>query len=77
MILKINGRIMYTDRVIAVEQTKPGEYRVETRCHGTYTVFGGRKAGGSPRDWFIEFPGWTKPLLRTSLRDAIKTIENM
>lgn len=60
MLIKINGRLQYfsSDRIRAIKRVSRGEYRLESTI-GTYRIVGGRHAGGSPRDWFLEPIGET------------------
>jgi hypothetical protein len=76
-LVTINGRRRYFNRVSAVRLTAPGRYEVTTEHHGTFTVEGGRKAGGSRRDWFLESASWNRPIQCSSLMDAVRVIETM
>lgn len=79
-LLKINGRLKFYHRVEDVRSVRPGHYAVQT-SYGVFHVEGGRPAGGSSRDWFVEaadgsgvFGG--KHLNATSLVDALHLLEN-
>ena len=82
MLTKINGRTKsLSDRIQEVRKLRPGRWLVVT-SYGAFEVEGGRAAGGSSRDWFVDqvdtgrqiFGG--KALNATSLMDAIHLLEN-
>lgn len=76
---KINGRTRYFSRVQEVRKLRPGHY-VVVACFGVFHVEGGRPAGGTSRDWFLEQANgtsiYTRAIPCTSLMDALHIIEN-
>ena len=79
-LLKINGRLQFYTRVTEVRALRPGRYAVNSTIGGFF-VEGGRPAGGTSRDWFVETADgsmiWGGTALRaTSLLDALKLIDN-
>lgn len=80
MLLKINGRTKFFERLTAVEKLRPGLYRVFTTIGGgngrVFHVEGGRHAGGRRTDWFLDgFGDGTKTINCKSLMDALRCIE--
>lgn len=86
MQIKINNRNYYFSRIQSVTRETGCSYGhiVET-THGTYRVFGGRKAGGSARDWFLAgvdgkanaiFTYSQAAINCTSMVDALNCLEN-
>ncbi len=72
--IEVNGRRVYVRRVTEFRQIKPG--RFEGVASGTrFEIEGGRQAGGSSRDWFLDWAPIGGTLYCTSLVDAIKQIE--
>jgi hypothetical protein len=81
MLMKINGRLKFFSRVQEVRKLRPGHY-VAQSSSGVFHIEGGRPAGGTSREWFVEaadgsnvFGG--KHLNATSLMDALNLLENM
>lgn len=74
MLTKINGRLKFYSRISSVIKTRPGHYDVVMGGR-TYHVEGGKPAGGSSRDWFVDGFG-SKGIPCTSLLDALHIIEN-
>lgn len=78
--IKINGRKQFFNRIVAVTKVRRGHYEVTTECHGTFHVEGGKAAGGTRRDWFLDGEperGWHKTIPCTSLVDALRCIDGM
>jgi hypothetical protein len=73
---KINGRNCYFDRLDLVKKNINNEYIVR-RGRMWFTVFGGRQAGGSSRDWWVESDEFAKPIVCTSLVGALRLIDTM
>lgn len=73
--IKVNGRKVYVSRIEEFKQTRPGHFEGvanETPFH----IEGGRAAGGTSRDWFLDW-GRLLPNMRcTSLVNAINMIES-
>ncbi len=76
----VNGRkVLISSRIESIEKVSSGEWKGTTRNGWSFEIFGGRKAGGSSRDWFVTMSMWVegaKPIDCTSAVDAIKMIEN-
>jgi hypothetical protein len=81
MLTKINGRTKFYSRISDVRKLRAGRWLVQTN-YGAFEIEGGRAAGGSSRDWFVDqvdngrqvFGG--KSLKATSLVDALHLLEN-
>lgn len=72
----INGRMFFFHRISSF--TKLGNGKFEAVRNGTtYRIEGGKKAGGSRTDWFIDADGWSKSINCTSLIDALNVINGM
>lgn len=73
--IKVNGRNVYVNRITEITQTRKGHF--EGIAYGsTFKIEGGKAAGGTSRDWFVEWDqGWNGSINATSLVDAIKLIE--
>lgn len=76
--ITINGRKRYFIHVQSVGRTeRPGEFLVYSdRRDAPFRVEGGKKAGGTRRDWFLEGPGINGAINCTSLMDALNLIES-
>ena len=77
MLIKINSHLQHFNRVSEVIKTRPGFYVAKT-IFGDVEIFGGKKAGGSRNEWFVEGAsigcvGW---LDANGLVDALKLIDN-
>ena len=75
--ITVNGRKVYVTQINEFKQTRPGHF--EGVANGTlFHIEGGRAAGGSPRDWFLDWGDILPAGYRcTSLVDAIKAIETV
>ena len=74
--IKINGRTHMFNRVRSLKKVAPAKWEA-VATHGTYLIEGGKKAGGSRRDWFLD--GSDETALRgtircTSLTDALSLL---
>ena len=74
--LNINGRNHYSNILSNFERVRKGVYTVYRR-DVEFTIEGGRALGGSRNDWFITGGAFIKPLVCTSIMDAIRVLENM
>lgn len=78
-ILKINGRSKFYSRITEVRKLRPGHY-VVVASFGTFHVEGGKPAGGTSRDWFLDQADgtniYTRTIRCTSLCDALAIIDN-
>lgn len=79
-LIKINGRLHYfrrLDEVSRVRNTVSGR----TISGIAFNIEGGKKAGGTSRDWFlmVDWDGKgfnSKPIICTSIVDALTCINN-
>lgn len=56
-ILKLNGKTHFLNvNSLEVKEVASGRYEVCYDGDRTFTVLGGRRAGGSSRDWFCHHP---------------------
>ena len=76
MLIKVNGRIEFTERVSSVRKVRKGIYEAISN-NQTYLIEGGRELGGTSRDWFMSGPGFVKHVNCTSVADAIRVLEGM
>lgn len=75
MLIKINGRTVFTNRVTKVALVRPGHY-VAVDGSSEFQIEGGYHAGGARTDWFVS-GGWINgSIAATSLRDAVRIIDN-
>lgn len=73
---KINGRKRYYDHLMNFVKVDKSTYTVE-RHTITYTIWGGRQAGGSRYDWFVEGPDWKGAIPCDSILDALHMLDTM
>lgn len=71
--IKINGRKVFVSRIDEFEQTRPGHFK-GVASGTSFHIEGGLAAGGSPRDWFLDWDG-ILDMPCSSLVHAIKMIE--
>lgn len=66
LLIKINGRHRFYENLDSIKKVSPSTFTV-VRGGWSYTVFGGKAAGGSSREWYVEGFGdkaiWTHSLL--------------
>jgi hypothetical protein len=74
--IKINGRVRYYDHLSDFAKLSPSRYAVR-RNATEYTIEGGKRAGGTAREWFVDASEWTKPIFCTSLVDALNLLDRM
>lgn len=57
--LKVNGRVLaYDGRIHAIRKVSAGRWEGEA-CGEPFTLIGGRAAGGSEREWYVQWaPGY-------------------
>lgn len=75
-IFKINGRSHYLNRIVHIHKVGHATWRGTTIGGISFAIEGGKAAGGSARDWFLDIDGNTKAIICTSFVDAIKCINN-
>lgn len=71
----INGRKRFFSRITSMKRVGAA-YHVET-FHGAYTIDGGKRCGGSARDWFVAGKHINPAIACTSVLDALRLLENM
>ena len=77
MLIKINGRLQHFSREITLNKDRPGHWSGTVNGH-VFKVEGGKAAGGTRRDWFVEsgdfFGGNT--LHADSLVECLKLLDS-
>lgn len=78
-VFKINGRAKYFNRITQLTQVNATKVAGVTVAGVRFWVEGGKKAGGTARDWFLDVEGWEsgtgcKSICCTSLVDALNCI---
>lgn len=78
-LIKINGRLQFFRRIETVTGSR-GKFAVKA-AHGEFRVEGGKRAGGTRRDWFLDWSldgeDFCKSIHCTSLMDALRVIDGM
>ena len=75
MLLKINGRHRFFNKDIVLTKDRPGRWS-GTVGGCVFDIVGGRKAGGSSREWFVDCPEyWTGSIFATSLVDCLNLLD--
>ena len=74
--LRVNGRLtLFPVRITEVRNVKPGKW--EGVANGrSFQIEGGKDAGGSATDWFLNWEGVLDWYKCNSAAEAIRTIEN-
>lgn len=75
MLIKINGRTKSVPEGFKFRKLKDGQFLVEWN-HRRHYIIGGKSAGGSSREWFVDGFGGEKSIAATSLMDCINLIIN-
>lgn len=77
---KINGRKYFFGSITKIEKDpKPGVWKILS-SKGTFYISGGKKLGGSAKEWFLDNPDLTvlNDYIKTkSMIEALNLIENM
>ena len=74
---KINGRNYWFDKIEKIERVGKSKW-LAVRYGVEYRIEGGRHAGGSRNEWFLDQREmFSNSINCTSLIDALKLIENM
>lgn len=76
MLFKVNGRTRYFDNLNGLEKVSPSTYIVY-RHEVKYRIEGGKHAGGTKNEWFVDTAEWSNPIFCTSLMDALNLLEKM
>ena len=76
--IRVNGRKIHAGRFEAIKQTGSGKWQGKASGFN-FTIFGGKAAGGSSKDWFVqwEIDGDHDPIRVDSAVEAINFINNM
>jgi len=74
LLTRINRRLQFFRSDLTITKIRPGHWNVE-RNGVTYHIEGGRAAGGSSRDWFVDGFGG-KAIWTSSLVESLKLIDN-
>lgn len=72
----VNGRVYFVEHLTDFTKVARNKYTV-VRNSTVYTIEGGRHAGGTSREWFVECSEWNGPIVCTSIVDAIKMLDRM
>jgi hypothetical protein len=74
MIIKINNRLKFVQRVSEFHKVAPGKYAGTANGHH-FTIEGGRNRGGTRSEWFLDWSPMLTDFRCTGPADAIKAIE--
>ena len=76
--IRVNGRKIIAGRFESITKTGSGMWKGKASGYD-FTIFGGRAAGGSSKDWFVQWQldGDHDPIHVGSAVEAIKFINNM
>lgn len=75
MLIKLNGQTRFAGRsVAAFAKVEPGKYQGATHNGTQFKIEGGKKLGGSARDWFLDIAGETYTC--TSVVDALELVNS-
>jgi len=69
----VNGRKRFFSRITSVRKVGAA-FHVDT-FHGAYTIDGGKRGGGSARDWFVAGKYINPAIACTSVMDALRLLE--
>ncbi len=73
---RINRRLYFFDRLTNLKQVSKSRWTVERRGV-EYRIEGGRHAGGTSREWWLDGPQFNGSIDCTSLVDALRVLETM
>lgn len=76
MLVKVNGILRFFDHLENFQKISLSTYIVY-RNDVEYRIEGGKHAGGTRREWFVDSANWTKAIFCTSLMDALRMIDRM
>ncbi len=82
-IFKINGRSRYLPRIAKIEKIGAARWAGVTIGGVQFVIEGGKKAGGSSHDWFLDLdtvdnkPTNGKAIICSSFVDAITCVNGM
>ena len=63
-------------RVSQIRQVGPGRYTAVFNGE-IYKIEGGRKSGGTNKEWLMEGPKFNRPVDCTSVTDALRCLETL
>lgn len=74
--MRVNGHLHYFDHVANLKRISQSRWTVER--HGVqYRIEGGKHAGGTRRDWWLDGPQFNGSIDCESLIDALRLLEKM
>ena len=74
--LIVNGRRVYTKHLSNLKKIGRATWTVERYCD-TYTIEGGKLAGGRRNEWYVDSPTWNSSAQCASLVDALRMLDTM
>jgi hypothetical protein len=74
---KIGRRTYYFDRIAEIARAGVGKYAVTMKSGATWIIEGGRAAGGTARDWYVDSSEGGKTMRATSLVDGLRLLDGM
>ena len=73
--ITVNGRRVLCRRITEFRQTRPGHFEGAVGDQ-RFTIEGGRAAGGTSREWFLDWGDILPDYPCTSLIEALRAIES-
>ncbi len=74
--VRVNGRTHFYSHLSNLKRVSRSQWTVER--HGVeYHIEGGKHAGGTRRDWFVDGGNFNGPIHCTSLVDSLNLLETM
>jgi hypothetical protein len=74
--IKVNGRRYWFEHVTNLKRVSRSRWTVE-RNGVEFRIEGGRHAGGTSREWWLDGPQFNDSIDCTSLVDALRVLEGM
>ena len=75
---RINGHVYYFDHLTSVKRVAGSRSRWTAERNGVeYQIEGGRHAGGTKREWFVDGPDFNQSINCVSLADALRLLDTM
>lgn len=74
--VRVNSKFYPFDRIAALYPVGQARWGGRTVSGLAFHIEGGKAAGGSPRDWFLDIEGGNGAIVCTSAVDALRTINN-
>lgn len=76
MLIRINGILRFYQIDFKMSKVSAGKWSV-TNFRGTYTVIGGKKAGGARNEWFVDGPEINGYINCKSMHECLKIISSL